>query len=93
MAYVYTFNEIEKKLTMEYNSNLDLKGKIKILVPFLTEAKEEDIKKNWRVQIDGNNVPFLLEKKNEDMFVVVETDFKNHILEIGGILKGGTLAY
>ena len=93
VAYAYNFNEIKRKLTLEYNSNLDIKGKIKILVPLLTEAKEEDIKRNWIVQIDGKNIPFLLEKKNEDVFVVVETDFKSHILEIGDVRQGGTLSF
>ncbi len=82
VAYTYTFDEIKKKLTLEYNSNLDLKGKAKILLPFLNEVKEEDIKENWLVHIDGKNVPFQLVRKNEDMFVEVATDFKNHILEI-----------
>jgi hypothetical protein len=82
VAYTYTFDEIKKKLTLEYNSNLDLKGKAKILLPFLNKVKEEDIKENWLVHIDGKNAPFQLIKKNEDMFVEVATDFKNHILEI-----------
>lgn len=82
VAYAYTFDEIKKKLTLEYNSNLDLAGKVKILYPSLSEVKEEDIKEKLLVQIDGKNVPFRLVRKNEDVFVEVATDFKRHILEI-----------
>jgi len=85
VAYAYTFDEIKREITLEYNSNLNTEGKIKILIPSLNEAKEEDIKENWLVQIDGKNVPFRLVRKNEDVFVVVATDFKSHILEIDKI--------
>jgi len=85
VAYAYTFDEIKRKITLEYNSNLNTEGKIKALIPSLNEAKEEDIKENWLVQIDGKNVPFRLVRKNEDVFVVVATDFKSHILEIDKI--------
>lgn len=85
VAYAYTFDEIKRKITLEYNSNLNTEGKIKILIPSLNEAKKEDIKENWLVQIDGKNVPFRLVRKNEDVFVVVATDFKSHILEIDKI--------
>lgn len=82
VAYEYSFDKSNDKITMEYSSNLSRKGKIKVLSPWLDGRRKKDARKDLIVQVDGEKANFWLEEKNEDEFIVLETDFKRHSLEI-----------
>jgi len=56
---------------------------IKILNPwpeFIIDVK--DIDKKLDVLIDGKKVTYKNKKKNQDLFIIFETDFDNHVVEI-----------
>jgi hypothetical protein len=82
-AYTYQYDKEKKKLVFRYNSNTPGRGKVKILIPH-TEAGRNLAQKSKTliVRRDGARVPFTQSAMGEDKFVIVETDFKNHILEI-----------
>jgi len=86
VAYEYIFEPSENKITIQYNSNFAKKGKIKALIPWTERLKSKiELDESLDVLIDGEKSEFWLEAKNEDAFVVFETDFKRHAAEI--ILK------
>lgn len=82
-AYTYQYDKEKKKLVFRYNSNTPGRGKVKILIPH-TEAGGNLAQKSKTliVRRDGARVPFTQSAMGQDKFVIVETDFKNHILEI-----------
>lgn len=82
-AYTYQYDGEKKKLVFRYNSNTPGRGKVKILIPH-TEAGGNLAQKSKTliVRRDGARVPFTQSAMGQDKFVIVETDFKNHILEI-----------
>jgi hypothetical protein len=74
----------ERKILFRYESNFAGRGKVRMLVPwafFDISGRGEDHKK-LDVRRDGLRVPFHLEKRRQDAFVVIDTDFKDHTLEI-----------
>ena len=81
IAYDYRFSPEEKKVTLEYNSNFSVSGKVKILIPeiFNSSASEEE---SLEVLWDGSKIPFTLKRINQDTFITIETDFQRHTLEI-----------
>jgi hypothetical protein len=84
VAYEYKFDEKKNRVTLEYNSNFPHKGKIKILNPWhrsTTSSKENDQSK-LEVRMDGAEIPFTTVRINYDEFIVIETDFKKHKIEI-----------
>jgi hypothetical protein len=82
-AYDYRWDGKNTAVAFRYNGNLPNPGKVKILVPWLHENGGPIEKlKNVDVRRDGRKIAFLPAVLNGDAFVVVETDFKNHILEI-----------
>jgi hypothetical protein len=84
VAYEYKFEENKNKLTLEYNSNFPHKGETRILNPWHqsnTDSKENDQSK-LEVKMDGVEIPFSTIRINHDEFIVIETDFKKHIIEI-----------
>ncbi len=84
IAYIYTFDKAKNRVRLEYNSNYSQKGSIKILSPWdSTEENMDTSKTNFMVTIDGQSVDFWLERKNQDGYIVLRTDFQNHVLEIG----------
>ncbi|MFP4081624.1 MAG: trehalase family glycosidase [Candidatus Aminicenantes bacterium] len=83
IAYEYRFHDHPSRITMRYNSNFSGKGRIKILNPWLHKnLKGRDWEKVLKAQIDGQPKDFWLERKNEDQFICVETDFADHLLHI-----------
>lgn len=79
IAYYYSFNPDNNKLTFKYNSNFPHKGTIKILSPWpdLNE-RINDRKIHLDVSIDGEKVDFKLQSVYLDEFIIFESDFKNH---------------
>jgi len=83
VAYEYSFDENEDKLSLKYNSNFTDIGTLRILIPWSEETdKKERLKRNLEVQIDGKKTIFLLETINNDSFVVIDTDFDNHTARV-----------
>ncbi len=83
VAYEYAFDETKNMITLEYNSNFPHDGSLRILIPWLNKVdREERLKRNLEVQIDGKLPDFKLETINNDSFVVIDTDFKNHTARV-----------
>ncbi|MFC2169492.1 hypothetical protein ACFLRM_02850 [Acidobacteriota bacterium] len=82
-AYKYSFDSDKNELNMRYNSNLDFKGKIKILSPWLgLMVNKNKQSEKLRLQRDGKDIDYQIEIKNNDTFLVIETDFNSHVLKI-----------
>ncbi len=83
VEYEYSFDANENKLSLTYNSNFPDRGKVNLLIPGIEPTEsEKDVVKNLGVLIDRNDTTFLIEKRNLDVFVILETDFNTHVLEI-----------
>jgi hypothetical protein len=83
VAYEYTFDESIGQLSLSYKSNFPHEGKLKILCSmFDLRNDNDDLKKMFEVQMDGGNIDFDVESKNDDSYIVIKTDFKNHIVKI-----------
>jgi hypothetical protein len=75
--------ESERKVLFRYESNYAGQGKVRLLIPWsLLGVSEPGEGKGLEVRRDGLRIPFSLEKRHEDEFVVVETDFTGHAIEI-----------
>jgi len=73
----------ERKVLFRYESNFAGQGKVRLLVPWtLLGISERGDRKELEVRRDGLKIPFFLEKRHDDEFVVVETDFKGHNIEL-----------
>jgi hypothetical protein len=83
-AYDYRPDKDKKKIIFRYNSNLPYPGKIKMLLPrtFFEPSQGEDATQEIAVFRDGQRVPFRFMSINKDNYIILETDFKNHTLEI-----------
>jgi hypothetical protein len=83
-AYDYQPLMGERKIIFRYNSNDPRPGKVKILVPrpFFRLTDGDQIEKKLEVFRDGASVAFEWQNLYSDDFIVVDTDFKNHTLEI-----------
>lgn len=84
VAYDYQFDHNGKRIILKYNSNFPRNGKIKILNPWRQPGpghikKEES---HFKVKRDGKEIPFSTARINHDEFIIIETDFKNHSIEI-----------
>jgi hypothetical protein len=83
IAYEYLYDRPNKTLTVRYNSNFPHRGEFKILVSALdTDTQNKEIEKMLRVQKDKTITPFRIERKNNDVFLIIDTDFKNHEIKI-----------
>ncbi len=83
-AYEYTFFSDEDKIEMAFNSNIDTCGQVKILSPWILKAQQsaEKLSAALLVSKDGRAVPFSISRINKDTYIVLDTDFKKHTLEI-----------
>jgi len=83
VAYDYRYHNNPERIIMRYQSNYSNKGLIKLLSPW---AKAETSKKptdlNLTVKIDGHQVDFSYQHQNNDLLIIINTDFKNHTLEV-----------
>jgi len=84
IAYEYVFDGTDNSLVLRYNSNIPGRGKIRILLPPAEAGQVAPWKiQGLRVRRDGATIPFASSILGEDRFIIIETDFKNHTLEIG----------
>jgi hypothetical protein len=83
VEYAYSLDEGEKSITLQYNSSFSLNGLLKILIPWIETMEEPEWpKRNLQVQIDGKQKDFRLETRNNDLFILIDTDFENHTARI-----------
>ena len=84
VAYEYTFSSEDNKIEMTFNSNIGTNGQVRILSPWIlnTQQSSEEFSASLHVSKDGQTAPFSISRINKDTYIVVDTDFKNHILEI-----------
>jgi hypothetical protein len=82
-AYAYQYDGQNGNLVLRYNSNISGRGKIKVLIPDPGPERISGKKiEKLSVRRDGARIPFVQSESGQDRFVVIETDFKNHVLEI-----------
>lgn len=84
VAFDYNFSPDSDRLTFAFNSNKKNKGPIKILSPWIEELSftsntQEQI---FSVQLDDQIIPFSIDRLNQDIYFVFESDLNNHRLEI-----------
>ncbi len=83
VAYDYTYDESNEKLSMKYSSNYTQKGTIKILNPWPELVEDfENMDRKLDILFDGNRGTYRIETKNQDVLIIFETDFDNHVIEI-----------
>jgi hypothetical protein len=89
VAYDYKTDAEGAKITFRYNSNFLYPGKIKMLVPraWVDSPDEKTAKKNLEVSRDGEPIPYQWTRAGDDDFIVLDTDFRNHVLEIRPYLR------
>jgi hypothetical protein len=83
-AYDYEPNTAERRITLLYNSNDPRPGRVKILIPwelFGLAGVDQD-RARLTVLRDGATVPFVWARIRRDDSIVIDTDFKDHRLEI-----------
>jgi hypothetical protein len=86
-AYDYQPDTGRKTISMRYNSNISRKGKVKVLIPwsfFGVEDRTSGMRK-IRVLMDGKEVPFEWIGVNEDDSISLDSDFRDHMLEIKAV--------
>ena len=89
LSYEYRPVRLENKIILAYESNYSGPGEVKLLVPWrlFGLSGKEDAGDKIKVSRDGAKFPFRWENRYQDDFIVVDTDLRKHILEIG---LGGT---
>ncbi|MBN2408331.1 MAG: hypothetical protein JXE07_01230 [Candidatus Aminicenantes bacterium] len=74
----------ERKILFRYESNFSGRGKVRWLIPwdFFGVSEKDPGRTNLEIRRDGLKVPFSLEKRRQDEYAVIETDFFEHTLEM-----------
>ena len=82
-AYDYQWDDRAGVVTFQYNSTISGRGEIKILIPWIRDAAAfAEGLKNIEVRRDGTKIAYQTGLVNNDAFLTVETDFKDHTLTI-----------
>ncbi|MDQ2974167.1 MAG: hypothetical protein M3R69_02000 [Acidobacteriota bacterium] len=74
VAYQHCYEKQTNTIRLGYSSNLPDHGKIHILMPSNQRASE--------LSLDGSKINFETEVIGEDTYVVVDTDWKPHLLQV-----------
>jgi hypothetical protein len=83
VEYEYSLDEGEKTIILQYNSSVSSNGLLKILIPWSEKTEDAEWpKRNLQVLIDGKQKDFRLETRNNDLFILIDTDFDNHTARI-----------
>lgn len=74
-----------RRILIRYESNFAGQGKVRVLIPWAYLGVHDAGSGRIRLEVrrDGHEIPFLIEKRGQDEFVAVTTDFGGHTLEIG----------
>ena len=83
-AYDYRLAPDGRSLVFEFNSNFSGRGRLRILLPWPSRAKDSlQVKSSdYEVTLDGRAAAFAEVRTNEDEYLELETDFRNHRLEV-----------
>jgi len=84
LSYDYRPERSENKIVFAYESNYSGPAEVHLLVPwaFFANLNREAGKRTLEVRRDGASCPFRWLSRNQDDFVVVDTDLRKHSLEI-----------
>ncbi len=83
-AYEYEPSRVERTIRIRFASSFPGQGTLKVLIPwtFFGIADRETGKPSLKVLMDGEPTKFEWRSIHEDDFIAVETDFRDHTLEI-----------
>ena len=82
VEYDYGFDEKTDKISLSFNSNFPKNGTIRILNPWFSAGNNETHNTLIEIYLDGRKVPFRKERINQDEFLVIQSDFYQHEVEI-----------
>jgi hypothetical protein len=84
LAYEHRVLGDGRTLVLNFNSNFTGLGTVKVLLPWMYVAgsSREASPEELTVTLDGRPVAFRKTRVEQDEFVIVQTDFKNHRLKI-----------
>ena len=84
LSYEYRPQRAENKIVFSYESSYAGPAEVRLLVPwaFFSAIDRETGKKALEVRRDGASCPFRWLSRNQDDFVVVDTDLGKHSLEM-----------
>ena len=82
VEYDYGFDENANKITLSFNSNFPKKGTIRVLNPWFLDVNEKTQNNLIEIFLDGRKVSFRKERNNQDEFLVIQSDFTKHEVEI-----------
>ncbi len=84
LAYEHRVLGDGRTLVLDFNSNFAGLGTVKVLLPWMYVAgsSREASPEELAVTLDGRPVAFRKTRVEQDEFVIVQTDFKNHRLKI-----------
>jgi hypothetical protein len=84
VAYDYFPAPGGRSLSLSYNSSFTGRGLVKIRLPWPIQTKDslQSTDGDYEVTLDGRPVPFDQSRVNEDEYISVETDFKNHRIDV-----------
>lgn len=76
-AYEHVWDAEKKSLRFRFTSDIKKRGTVKLLLPAALAGARK-----LNVRLDGKKVDFRIERRQDEAFLVLETDFLNHVLEI-----------
>lgn len=84
VAYDYRPGRDGRSLTLAFNSNFRGRGHVRVRLPWPIRTRDslQPASGDHEVVLDGRPVPFTQTRVNEDEYVSLETDFKNHTLQV-----------
>jgi len=84
VAYEYAYFAEKNKIEMAFNSNIKNSGQVRILSPWIPKTQQfsEELSSALLVSKDNQAVPFFISRTNQDIYIVINTDFRKHTLEI-----------
>jgi len=90
VAYDYRPGPDGRGLVFDFNSNFAGRGEVKVRLPWPVRTKDslQPTSADYELVLDGRPVPFTQTRVNEDEYVSLETDFKNHRLEVKRSVPG-----
>ncbi len=84
LAYDYRLDFNQRKIIFRCNSNIPYSGQVRILVPWDFFGLADRIQDRSKLLIQSNGQPVFPEwlTVQEDDYIIIRSDFRNHLLEI-----------
>ena len=76
-AYEHSWNAETGTLRFHFASDVRKPGAVRLLLPAALAGK-----KRLDVRLDGKKIDFRIERRGDEAYLVLETDFLNHVLEV-----------